>query len=149
MKNYIMLLLCVIVLSGCGARGGSAPPGSTIAIATPAAVINANPDFRADSQTLPITIKSATATGVGNASVSIEFVFTTLPDQNLISDLSSIVTLCDGTHILNTPVEMTTDDWGVYNLCILYQDGGGLNYIGNINVFSGDQTVTTTLTVAP
>lgn len=141
-----MLFLCVIVLSGCGARGGSAPPGSTITIAAPLPVTNANPDFRTDSQTLPITIKSGTA-GVVNASIQINFVFTTPPDQKLISDLSSIVTLCDGTHILNTSVEKKTDDRGVYYLCILYQDGGGLNYVGNINVFSGDQTVSTALTV--
>ena len=146
MKSYIMLLLSVVVLAGCGARGGSAPPGSTITIVQPTSVTNTNPDFRADSQTLPITIKAA-GVGVGNASIQINFVFTAPPDQNLISDLSSIVTLCDGTHILNTSVEKKTDDLGVYDLCILYQDGGGLNYAGNINIFSGDQTATAALTV--
>lgn len=146
MKKHIMLLLCLIALSSCGARGGSAPPGSTITIAAPVAVTNPNIDFRPDSQTLPVTIKSGSI-GVGNASFQINFVFTKPPDQNLISDLSSIVTLCDGTRILNTSVEKKTDDWGMYQLCILYQDGGGLKYTGNINIFSGDQTATTTLTV--
>ncbi len=146
MKNYIMILLCLIACSGCGARGGSAPPGSTISITSPATVTNSNQDFRADSQTLTITIKNTTG-GIGNASFTVNFVFTSPPDTNLISDLSSIVTLCDGTRLLNTSFEAKTDDWGVYQLCILYQDGGGLTYTGDINVFSGDQTAQTTLQV--
>ncbi len=146
MKNYIMLLLCVIACSSCGARGGSAPPGSTISISSPATVTNTNPDFRADSQTLTVTIKSGSS-GVGNASFNVNFVFTKPPDDNLISDLSSVVTLCDGTRLLNTSFEAKTDDWGVYQLCILYQDGGGLKYAGAINVYSGDQTAQTTLQV--
>ncbi len=146
MKNYIMILLCLIACSGCGARGGSAPPGSTISISSPLSVTNSNQDFRADSQTLTIQIKSGTG-GVGNASFTVNFVYTTPPDTNLISDLSSVVTLCDGTRLLNTSFEAKTDDWGVYQLCILYQDGGGLKYTGDINVYSGDQTAQAVLTV--
>lgn len=148
MKKYILLLLCLIALSGCGAGGGSAPPGSTITIATPDTVTNTNPTIEQGNQSLQIIVKDSNGNGVKNAKISIKFVYTTTPDQNIISDLSSIVTLCDGTYIVNTVVDRETDDWGGYNLCISYQNGGGLSYSGTINVYSGDQVATATFIVS-
>ncbi len=147
MKNYILLLSCLFLFLGCGARGGSAPPGSTITISTPSGTTNPNTDFRTDSETLVITVKDSKGNGVENARLLIDFLFTNPPDQNIISDLSGIVTLCDGTHFLNSPVDKKTDSRGVYLLCIMYQDGGGLKYSGRISVVSGDQSATADLAV--
>ncbi|MFI5293915.1 MAG: hypothetical protein ACHQ0Y_02695 [Thermodesulfovibrionales bacterium] len=156
MKNHIMLLLCVIVLSGCGARGGSAPPGSTITIGSFDSVTNANTTKQRDSQTVQVIIKSG-GNGVNNANIDISFDYTSPPVKTVTNpdgsttrtfpDPASVVTLCGGAQILNATVQAKTDDWGVYYLCIEYDNGGGLAYAGNVKVLSGDQSVSTALTV--
>ena len=148
MKNYIMLLLCVIVLSGCGARGGSAPPGSTISIVGSFdGVTNANTTKQRDSQTVQVVIQSSSGVGVNNAKIDISFDYTIKPDQTLAPDITSLVTLCGGAQIVNATVEAKTDDWGVYYLCLEYENGGGLGYAGNVRITSGDQSASTALTV--
>lgn len=153
MKRYILFFLCLIVLAGCGADGGSAPPGSSISMTSPASVTNSNTDVQTESQILKVTVTDSEGDGVRHAKISIKFVFTSLPDQNIISDFPSVVTLCDGTRI-NNPVDRETDDWGVYNLCISYQTGGkdqegngGLSYTGEISVLTGDLVATASLSV--
>ncbi len=146
MKNYIMMLLCAVVLLGCGARGGSAPPGSTLAIGSFDGVANANTTIQRDSQTVQVTVKSGSA-GVNNASINISFDYTTMPDRTIAPDIAKLVTLCGGGQIVNTTVGAKTDDWGVFYLCLEYEDGGGLAYAGNIKVTSGDQSVSTALSV--
>lgn len=156
MKSYIMPLLCVIVLAGCGAKGGSAPPGSVIAIGSFDSVTNTNTTKQRDSQTVQVTIKSGSV-GVNNASIFISFNYTAPPVKTVTNpdgsttttfpDPASVVTLCGGGQIVNATVEAKTDDWGVYYLCLEYDNGGGLAYEGNIKVLSGDQSATTALSV--
>src|ERR1700690_4260512 len=92
MKNYIMLLLCVIALSGCGARGGSAPPGSTITIGSFDSVTNANTTKQRDSQTVQVVIQSSGSVGVSNAKIDISFDYTSPPVKTVTNPDGSTTT---------------------------------------------------------
>jgi hypothetical protein len=147
MKKYILLLLCVLLFSGCGARGGSAPPGSSITIGSFDGVTDTNTAKQLNSETVQVVVTDSKGNGVNNAKIDISFNYTTSPDKTIAGDITSIVTLCGGTQIVNSTVEAKTDDWGVYYLCLEYQSGGGLVYAGNVKVASGDQSVSTGLAV--
>ncbi len=147
MKNYILLLSCLFLFLGCGARGGSAPPGSTITIGSFDGVTDTNTTRQLNSETVQVVVKDSKGNGVNNAKIDISFNYTAMPDKTIATDITSLVTLCGGTQIVNSTFEAKTDDWGVYYLCIEYQSGGGLAYAGNVKVTSGDQTVSTSLAV--
>jgi hypothetical protein len=55
--------------------------------------------------------------------------------------------MCGGSTIVNSTFSAKTDDWGVYYLCLEYDNGGGLAYTGNVKVTSGDQSASTGLSV--
>lgn len=147
MKRYLILLVCLVAVAGCGAGGGSVPPGSSINLTDLVSVTNDNPDVRTDSQTTQITVKDLDGNGVINGKLAIKFVFTEFPSASIIADPSTAITMCDGTRIVNTTVEKETDDFGVYYLCLMYKNGGGLSYSGEVQVYSGDQLATTSLSV--
>lgn len=147
MRNFILLILGVFILSGCGARGGSAPPGSSIAIGTFDGVTDTNTTKQLNSETVQVTVTDSSGDGVNNAKLDISFNYTAMPDKTIAPDITNLVTLCGGAQIVNSTVEVKTDDWGVYYLCVEYQSGGGLVYEGNIKVTSGDQSASTGLSV--
>ena len=164
MKKFFSLIIClsfILVLGGCSGSGSDAPEGSTLSI-TPSDTLtvesassvieSANQVFLITARDVPPvappptpTTTTAAATtpsgpGIRNVTFSITFEYSNPPDQSILPDMASAVTLCDGTRIINKTVDKMTDNDGNYSLCISYKAGGGLVYSGALRVTSGDQS---------
>ncbi|MBI5101022.1 MAG: hypothetical protein HZB33_04220 [Nitrospirae bacterium] len=165
----IVLLMFILILSaavaGCGGGTGSlfAPIGAVITI-TPSSddaltIASTSPVLKSIVQIYQIAVKDFDNTnkGVRDTIFDVTFELTEAPGTT-IADLSSLVGLCDGSAIINTLARKQTDGDGIYNLCVVYKTGAGLNYSGNLKILSGQQfvgqaikviTTTEALTVSP
>jgi hypothetical protein len=155
MKRVISVVLCLsafLVFYGCSGSGSDAPSGAVVTLSPSdkITVESASGTIVTASQSFQVAVKDSKATnapGVRDVTFTISFTFSNPPAQQILPDLASAVTLCDGSRIVGTPVGKITDGQGNYNLCILYKAGGGLAYSGSLVVSSGDQSPSVSLEV--
>lgn len=141
-KILILTICCLalnIILWGCG--GNSAPSGSAITV-NPSSNTVTDASAEVSSHTLFYTISLVDSTGkpLGDTRISISFVWAN-------PDVTNVVQLFDGTTSKKSPFEAETDDFGAYILRLDFQSGGGLKYLGNLEVRSGASVGSSTLTV--
>lgn len=144
MKFTSYLAAILLLLSfGCGRDKNdcvSAPSGASITISPPSMTVN-DPYYpsRVFSQPFTIAVKDADGNPANKIRINIFFPWA-YPQL-------SAVQLYDGSTPVNSPFDACTDGYGVYNLRVDYQSGGGLDYHGDIEVRSGDAFTPATLTV--
>jgi hypothetical protein len=157
MKKYFFMLLCLIVFSGCGANGGSPPPGTPVAVLLERpTVTNDGALSPNDRQNLQVTVGTASVPVI-DAKVTLTGGFTVAPTAAMLTaaglNLSDVVKLCDGTPLVdNSGGESqitlpTTNDLGQTSACIQFADGGGLAYTFQFTAYSGSGSDTATLAV--
>lgn len=136
MKKYILLLLCLIALlfSGCGAGGGSAPPGSTITI-NPSSMTYTVTDGNWWTQYYTITVEDSTGNPINGAKITITYTWAT-------ASFSNCVQLYNGSTKVYSPFDAETDEFGVYNLRFDFYGSDTCANKGDIEVRSGDAFVT-------
>jgi hypothetical protein len=156
MKKYLLMMLCLVVFSGCGANGGSAPPSSTLSIQPSAFSEGAggNTDLTVGSESFTVQALDNNGKPLGKLPISFKITFTTDPSFpvscNPALTASDIVTLDNGQKIYNTLANGETQaDTGQYSINLKFLKGCGLSYTGSLEVSGeGIQTpVTATLTV--
>ncbi len=157
MKKYLFMMLCLIVFSGCGANGGSPPPGTPVAVTLEnPGPSNPGPFSSGNTQNLQVTVGTVSVP-VTDAKVTLTGAFTVAPTEAMLTDnglnLSDVVKLCDGTPLVdNSGGESqitlpTTNDLGQSSACIQFADGGGLAYTFQFTAYSGSGSSTATLAV--
>ncbi|MDA8082537.1 MAG: hypothetical protein M0024_02625 [Nitrospiraceae bacterium] len=156
MRKLILFSLALLVLAGCGGGGNLAAPSGSVIALTPTAKADAPITITSTStvqksvvQIYQFSVKESDlpgAKGVRDTIFNVTFELTKVPGSTA-ADLSSLVTLCDGSQITNSLAEKQTDHEGIYNLCVVFKTGGGLAYDGNLRVLSGAQTASTSLSI--
>jgi len=156
MRRLILLFLLMVV-AGCGGGGSLAAPSGAVMTITPASKEGAPIKITSSSalqksivQLYQLSVKDSSAAGakgVRDTIFDVTFELSNVPGTGT-ADLASLVTMCDGSAIINTTAEKQTDNQGIYNLCIVFKVGGGLNYTGNLRVLSGASSASTTIDVA-
>ena len=156
MRKLILFSLVLLVLAGCGGGGNLAAPSGSVIALTPTAKAGAPITITSTStvqksvvQIYQFSVKESDlpgAKGVRDTIFNVTFELTKVPGSTT-ADLSSLVTLCDGSQITNSMAEKQTDHEGIYNLCVVFKTGGGLAYYGNLRVLSGAQTASTSLSI--
>ncbi|MCC6347746.1 MAG: hypothetical protein IT388_11210 [Nitrospirales bacterium] len=138
----LLLLLCLAALSGCGGGGNSAPSGSTLTI-NPAEITttDASSSTSWTTQFYTISLKNAEGQSLGNTKVTITFPYA-------VPSSYGVVQLYDGDTPVNSPLDVETDDFGVYYLRLDMQSGGGLSYSGDLEARSGDAFANSKITVS-
>ncbi|MFO0751767.1 MAG: hypothetical protein U0411_00395 [Thermodesulfovibrionales bacterium] len=137
-----LLLLCLVALSGCGGGGGnSAPSGSSLSV-NPAeiTVTDAASSTSWTTQFYTISLQNAEGQSLGKTKVTITFPYA-------VPSSYGVVQLYDGDTPVNSPLDVETDDFGVYYLRLDMQTGGGLEYSGDLEARSGDAFASSKITV--
>ena len=139
MKRFLVLLICLTALAGCGGGGGgvSAPDGSSITI-NPGSLSIADPHDFWRTTNFTISVKNADGQPMGDAKIAISFPYA-VPDSH------GYVQLYDGTTAKNSPFDAKTDEFGVYNLRFDFR--AGVAYTGDLEVRSGSAFGTSTFTM--
>ncbi|MHB8882237.1 MAG: hypothetical protein ACYC69_12115 [Thermodesulfovibrionales bacterium] len=155
MRKIALLMLLTILISGCGGGGDlAAPPGSVITI-TPSSTADTALKITSSSTVqksvlqiyqIRVTDFDNSSNGVRDTIFDLTYELTTVPGTT-VSDLSTLVTLCDGTSIVNTLAQRQTDGNGNYDLCLVFKTGSGLTYEGNLRVLSGGQSALSKIAV--
>lgn len=139
--STLCCLLFTVFLWGCGAGGGSAPPGSTITInPSSMSVTDDSTTARWFTVFFTITVKDSNGNPINDAKISILYPWA-VPNLD-------VVRLYDGSTAKNSPFDAYTDEFGVYTLRFDYQSGGGLEYTGDLEVRSGDVYATASVDVS-
>ncbi|MBA4371752.1 MAG: hypothetical protein C0402_02695 [Thermodesulfovibrio sp.] len=156
MRRLILLLLLLAVAAGCGGGGSLEAPSGAVMALTPTSKEGAPLEIASTStlqksvvQLYQLSVKDSTqagAKGVRDTIFNVTFELSSVPGT-ATADLASLVTLCDGSAIINTTTEKQTDGAGIYNLCVVFKVGGGLNYTGNLRTLSGSANASTTIKV--
>ena len=139
MKRFLVLLICLTALAGCGGGGGvSAPDGSTITINPSTMTVTDAVDVW-HTTFFDIIVKNADGQPMGDAKVTISFPWA-------VPDPQAVVQLYDGNTPKNSPFDAKTDDFGVYHLRFDYRTG--FKYNGDLEARSGTTLGKATITVA-
>jgi len=155
MKKLVLMLLLLALVAGCGGSGDLSAPQGAVILLTPSSkdknieITSTSTVQKSVVQLYQIAVKDsdlAGAKGVRDTIFNITFELTNVPGT-ITTDFTSLVTLCDGSRIINTTAERQTDNQGIYNLCVVFTTGGGLNYTGNLRVLSGASSASTTIDV--
>jgi hypothetical protein len=150
MKKFFLIMVCLVVFSGCGANGGDPPPGTPVTVFLPlTSVTGGGPST--DRQSLQVTVGTSDVPVI-DAAVTLTGGFTTAPTDAMLTanglSLDNVVTLCDGTPLVGGQVQLpTTNDLGQTSACIQYAEGNGLSYTFQFTVYSGSESATATLSV--
>lgn len=157
MRRLILLFLLLAVVAGCGGGGDLAAPSGAVMTFTPTSkegapieITSTSPVQKSVVQLYQLSVRDSSlagAKGVRDTIFNVTFELTTVPGT-ATADLASLVTLCDGSAIINATAERQTDNQGNYNLCVVYKVGGGLGYAGNLRALSGSSSATTSIKVA-
>lgn len=144
MKKYILLLLCLIALSGCGAGGGSAPPGSTITIQPSSVDVEyAGTDFE-HYQDFIINLKDSEGTPIYDGKITISYIWAT-------PNYANCVRFVDLNNPSFSPFDVYTDRFGNYYLRVYFAgttpDGATCSHKGDLGLISGDAYTTATISV--
>lgn len=155
MRRLVLLFLLLATLAGCGGGSLEAPSGAVMTL-TPTSKEGAFIEITSSStvqksivQLYQLSVKDSSLTGakgVRDTIFDVTFELTNVPGTTT-ADLASLVTLCDGSAIINTTTEKQTDGQGIYNLCVVFKVGGGLNYTGNLRALSGGASASTSIKV--
>lgn len=155
MRRLILLSVLLAVVAGCGGGGSLAAPSGAVMTLTPTSkdapieITSTSALQKSTVQLYQLSVKDSSlagAKGVRDTIFNVTFELTNVPGT-ATADLTSLVTLCDGSAIINTTAEKQTDNQGNYNLCVVFKVGGGLNYTGNLRVLSGSSNASTALKV--
>ncbi len=155
MRRLILLLLLPILVAGCGGGGSLEAPSGAVMTLTPASkdapikITSTSTIQKSVVQLYQLAVKDSSlagAKGVRDTIFDVTFELSNIPGT-ATADLASLVTLCDGAPLINTTAERQTDDQGIYNLCVVFKVGGGLNYTGNLRVLSGAANASTTIEI--
>jgi hypothetical protein len=132
--NIIALGMLCFPLAGCGkSESVTVPQGSAITF-NPAEFTVTDGSIQTTWFTRPLTITVLDENGnpLNKAKINIYFPFA-LPNT------PAYVQLYDGSLAkpMNVPFDTYTDDFGVCNLIVGFQSGGGLEYTGDLEARSG------------
>jgi len=143
---FLALLLSGLIITGCGTSIDS-PTGEIIAPPNSKIVINPSKLEIKDGTGLPVrhyqtfTVSVLTPNNqpIGYVKLHISFIWA-CPDTNCLVQLYDGA--CSNTNPpanppKDSPFEAVTDKYGVYNLCFGFLSGGGLEYSGTLDVWSG------------
>lgn len=139
MKKFVIALVCLIALAGCGGSGGgvTAPSGSTITIRQQDVTFT-DASVGWHTTHYKIVVQNPDGTAMGDAKITISFPFA-VPDPH------GLVQLYDGNTPKNSPFNAKTDDFGVYDLRFDYRSG--VKYFGDLEVVSGSAHAKSTFTM--
>jgi hypothetical protein len=133
MIKKIIIGLCLMgsffILSGCGGNH-AAPEGSTITITGPSEISDGRTSTSVNSAFFTIVVKNISGVPLNDVRIWITYLWA-IPSE------ASLVQLYDGDTPQDQPMSVTTDTNGAFNLRLDYQQGGGLEYNGTIQVSSG------------
>ena len=146
---YTIFSVCLIfAITGCGGNSGSeAPEGTTITISGTESRVNGHADMTATEDELRIIVKNADGIPLNNVKLRISFGFARSAVRPLIYDAATntggyrVLFFDDGSET-NSPMEVTTDKYGVYTLVFRYWSGNSVAYTGDFVVSSGTSTAT-------
>ena len=139
MKKFVIVLLCLIALAGCGGGGGvSAPTGSTITI-NPAtiSVTDLSSSVRWSDPCPKVTAIVANSDGqrLGDIKISIFSQFGTPPKPDPTTNYVVQLFNQDGTAV-SSPFDAKTDNMGTYTFTYCYQSGGGVKFTDSLEIRS-------------
>jgi hypothetical protein len=144
-KTYLLLPLSLFFLINCGgAKNPAAPSGSVI-------TINPSSFALTTASTLPITYRtayftitvyqdSANTKPMSDIKITIDHVFASPAERYYIQFYN------DGERV-DSPLSVTTDNYGTYVLRVDFMSGGGVAFTGDINVRSGSAFINATFAV--
>lgn len=148
MKNVRYSLMCVfLVLVGCGGGGsggnGQAQPGSTITITPSSVTWNAKGNSGAQLLTQPYTITVLKGTAPMQDTTVQVFL-----DLSSGSSTAPIMFLLDSSGVVQTsPFQAKTNILGATNVSVVFPVGGGADYKGTLQAFSGAASANSTITI--
>ncbi len=141
--SLILILMLFIFLPGCG--------GSADDLAPFDGVITINPDsvdvtdggtvLQSHTQLFTISVTDKDGIPVGPIKLNISYMWAT-PDPY------GAVQLYDGNTPQDSPMNVYTDDYGVYNLRVDFTSGEGREYTADVEVRSGSVYDSATISVA-
>ncbi len=125
----ISLLSFIFILQGCG--GYDAPETATITI-NPSSVkiTDGTSGVNTTTQYFIITVKDENGIPLKNVEVWISYLWAA-------PNAYDFVQLYDGDDAEDSPMNVTTDENGAYNLRFDFKSGGGLEYSADLEVSSG------------
>ncbi len=140
--SLILMLMLFIFLPGCG--GGAddlAPFDGTITINPESYTFTGTgADTETFSKLFTISVVDADGLPVSNIKLTISYLFA-------VPASFAVVQLYDGNTPKDSPMTVQTDDYGVYNLVVGFNAGGGLEYYADLEVRSGAVFEKATITV--
>lgn len=127
---YMLLLFVVVALFSCGGDDICPPPGSTITIEPEdVSVTDGGAVTQTHTQFFKIYVADPQERPIEGAKISLFFIWANPDPYN-------VVQFYDGITPVTSPFSTETDEYGVYNLRMEFVSGGGLEYSGNIEVYS-------------
>ena len=137
----ILFAAAAMLFSGCGGQTADAPLGSTITIdPEEVSVSNSFVDSTWSTSHFQISVKNENGIPLNNVKLWISFVYAVPHEYGFAQ-------LYDGDTLKDSPMSVTTDENGVYNLRFDYQEGGGLEYSADILVNSGSASASAEIKV--
>lgn len=148
MRRFFFLVLIALsfIVSGCGTNIDSpsgeitAPPGSKIIINPSKLEVTDGASTRSRHfQSFTISVFSPLNQPIGRVKLKISYLWASPDPYDLVQLYDGY---CSDTYPptnppKNSPFEAVTDDYGVYNLCVGFLSGGGLEYKAGLEVHSG------------
>ncbi len=142
-RKYIAVLLLtgfVFIMYSCGGDY-SAPVDATITIIpVEIAYSDGTGTVTTSSEQFTIAVKDANGIPLNDVEIWISYVWA-IPNEY------ALVQLFDGDNPKDSPMSVTTDINGVYNLRFDFQSGGGLSYLADLVVTSGSVSASTEFSV--
>ncbi len=144
--GIILLIPLILFFIACGTDIDSptgeiiAPPGSEIVI-NPSSleVTDGSPTETRHYTTFAISVFDPEGKPIGRVKLKISYLWANPDDYNLVQlyDGSCSNSNPPTNPPKNSPMDAVTNDYGVYNLCVGFSTGNGLEYNASINVYSG------------
>ncbi len=139
---YSVFFVCLIfAFTGCGGKGSDAPAGSTVTISGIDSFADGTGLFSIQTGRLFIVVENAKGVPLNNVKLNITFPLArTSIVTTLFNDPANLggylVLLQDEGSDTNSPLEVTTDINGVYELVFKFWSGG-IAYTSDVHVTTG------------